>query len=119
MLLIREVTGHPSNPVAAYRDLLWASPTIQLTVTRKDKLTVFVMDMLSRALRVIVYALGLQLNASLFYLHSLKERGATAASRAGIDKLGIKRHGMWASKAFWAYITAPCVCQPHHLPQLL
>ena len=50
---------------------------------------------------------ALGIDTSLFSIHSLRRGGPTAAYRAGIDQLNIKRHGMWASEAFWAYITAP------------
>ena len=31
--------------------------------------------------------------------------------RAGIDQIGIKRHGLWTSDAFWTYVTSPCVVE--------
>ena len=34
VFLILEVIGHPANPVAAYKDLLAASPTTSLNVSR-------------------------------------------------------------------------------------
>ena len=32
-----------------------------------------------------------------------------APYRVGINQLDIKPHGIWASEAFWTYITLPCV----------
>ena len=110
---ILEVTGHTADPVAAYRDLLLASPTISLnqpllTGTRGGKQVVVTLNTLNRALKVMLDALGVDTS-----LHSLQSQrrgvAAKAAYRAGIGQLDIKHHGMWASEAFRGYITMPFV----------
>ena len=63
--------------------------------------------MLARALAVMLQSLGLE--TALYFLHSLRKGGVTAAYRAEIDQLDIKWHRLWFSEAFWSYITAPCV----------
>ena len=65
VLLILDVAGHAANPMVAYKDLLAASPTTSpnqplLTVNRKGKMTVITVDMLSRAPRVMLDALGME-----------------------------------------------------------
>ena len=52
---------------------------------------------------------GLGADPALYSLHSLQRGRATTAFRAGVSALDIKRHGNWASDAFWGYITAPVV----------
>ena len=64
VLLIPEIARHPAEPVAAYTGFLLASITtstnqLLLTVTRPGKLTVVTVDMLSRTLRVMLDAVGM------------------------------------------------------------
>lgn len=47
--------------------------------------------------------------AAAYSLHSLRRGGATAAFRAGVDFIHIKRHGTWTSDAFWDYIVTDSV----------
>ena len=35
--------------------------------------------------------------------------GLLTAYRGGTDQIGIKRHGLWSSVAFWLYVTSRCV----------
>ena len=55
--------------------------------------------MLSQASKVLLEAL--QLDSAMYSLHSLRWGDTTTVYRAGMDKLHIKCHGMWASDAFW------------------
>jgi hypothetical protein len=55
---------------------------------------------------------AVHLDPSMYSLHSLRRGGATAAYIAGMDMLHVKRHGNWASSAFWGYITAPLAAGP-------
>ena len=79
---ILEIERYPADPVATYTDLLLASPTTStnqplLTVTKGGKQDIVTVDMLTRALKVMVDVLGM--DTSLYSLHSLRRRGATAA----------------------------------------
>ena len=49
------------------------------------------------------------MDTGLYLLHSLRRGGAMAAYRVGTDHIAIKHHGLWASYAFWLYVTSPCV----------
>ena len=104
MLPISSVPGHPANPVAAYKQLLAASPTrsanqqLLLTFNKKGQIHTVTVTMLARALRLMLSAMGL--DTVLHSLHRLWRRGATVAYRAWADQLNIKRHGIWSSEAF-------------------
>ena len=93
LLRIPSIPGNPPNSVAAYKQLRAifstksANQTL-LTFIRKGQ--VQTVTMLARAIR-------------------LHRGGAMAAYRAVEDYLDIKRHGIWSSDAFWAYIMAPDV----------
>ena len=50
--------------------------------------------------------LFLDLDPTLYSLHSLRRGGATAAHRQGLHQELIKRHGLWSSDFFWAYVTS-------------
>ena len=74
MLPIPEVKGHPINQVAAYADLLTASPTFHpneplLTIGSGKSKTVVTLPMLANGLRTMLDALCL--DTSLCSLHSL------------------------------------------------
>ena len=110
---IPHVPGSPVDPVAAYRDLLRAQPTIHpnqplLSLPNsKGKIITVTTRHLAVALKELISALDL--DSSLYSLHSLRRGGASAAYQAGVPFQDIKRHGQWKSDAFWLYITAPCV----------
>ena len=75
---IPEVAGHPAYPVAAYRDLLLDSATTSpnqplLTVTKGGKQAAVNMDILTRALKVMMDALGV--DTTLYSLHSVRRGG--------------------------------------------
>ena len=78
-----------------------------LTVTKGTTVIPITAAMLARVLAVKLHSLGL--GHVLYALHSLRRGGATAAYRAGIYQLDIKRHGMWICDGPMSYITALCV----------
>ena len=47
---------------------------------------------------------ALDLDPTLYSLHSLRRGGATVARKQGLHQEMIKWHGMWSSDSFWAYI---------------
>ena len=112
LLRMPTLTGHPTDPVAAYGQLLVVSPTASpnkplLTITHGGRTTLVTVSMLVRAFSVMVKALGL--DPGLYSIQSLRRGGATSAYRAGVAILEVKWHGLWSSEAFWAYIISPCV----------
>ena len=64
ILPVPGVTGHSADPVATYRQLLASSPTMSpdqsfLTYTTQHLCTTVIVSMLSRALSILMDALGL------------------------------------------------------------
>ena len=91
--------------MAAYQQLLDASPTTSpdqplLTYTPKHCCFTIKVSMLSRALSILLDALSLG--------PFLPPQPATAAYQQGLDYTDIKWHGLWASEAFWSYVTSSC-----------
>ena len=71
-LPIPEVIGHPADPVAAYKDIRLPMPTMSpnkpfLTVTRMGKKAIVTVDTLTRALKVMLDALGVEKTYALLY----------------------------------------------------
>ena len=60
--------------------------------------------MLASAFSAMIGALDL--DPALYSLHSLRRGRATAVHRQGLHQEVIKRHGMWSSASFCAYITS-------------
>ena len=108
---IPSLHSHPADPVAAYTELMAASPTTSpnqpiLTMPGRHTYWVVTVSMLSADLNILLDALSL--DASLYSLHSLRRGDATTAYSAGAQQMDIKRHGLWASDTFWLYVTYPC-----------
>ena len=112
LLPLPQVSGHPADPVAAYRQLIQSNPTTHprqplLSFGAPQGLTIVTVPMLARSLRDLLDILGH--DPGLYSLHSLRRGGATTAYTAGVDSLDVKRHGNWASDTFWIYVTSPFV----------
>ena len=107
-----QLPGHPMCPLQAYTELIATSPTRhpnQPLLTRQcaTGYDIICAPLLSRLLRDMLAAL--QQDPGMFSFHSLRRGGATAAFHAGVSIVDVKRHGVWSSDSFWAYITAPVV----------
>lgn len=104
--------GHSMDPLQAYKDLLAASPTTHptqplLTYTLNGYKHVLTSPLLNRLLSDMLGSLGF--NEQDYSFHSLRRGGASTAYHGGVHIAEVKRHGVWASEAFWQYITAPVV----------
>ena len=109
---IPHVQGHTVNPVHAYKDLLSVSLTTHtnqplLTITLGGTRITVAIPMLVTGLKVLLQTLDL--NPSLYSLHSLRRSGATAAYQVGSEQIYIKHHRLWNPDAFWMYMTSLCV----------
>ena len=97
VLPISALPQHPADLVAAYMDMLRASPTtlfnhpLLMFTSSKGPQTVTV-KMLSQALDIMLEAL--KIDTSLYSLNTLKEEGATTADRHGAQQIDIKRHSL-------------------------
>ena len=99
---------HPLCPVAAYKAMLAVHPTTSpndplLLMPGPSPCTPLTIPQLATCFRAVAAYLGY--SPRQFSLHSLRRGGATAAFEAGINFTHIKRHGGWASDAFWQYIS--------------
>ena len=95
--------------MVTYKQLLAAFPTksanqLLLTFIRKGQIQTVMVTMLALTIRLKLHALGFDMR--LYSFHSFSRGDATAAYRVWGDQLDIKRHGLWSSEAFYAYITA-------------
>ncbi len=113
-----EIPGHHLCPKRAYTEMVHAvpnadanSPLLQMPLSRIP----FSTRTLATCFSEIITHLGY--STSAYSLHSLRRGGATAAFSAGVDHVHIKRHGGWASDAFWTYISTPASRSP--IPQAL
>ena len=102
------IPGNPLCPYQAYMDMLATCPTrspndplLQIQ-GRHNNRTILTTAHLSQAFQVMVQALGYPPDS--YSLHSLRAGGASAAFRAGVNYIHIKRHGTWTSDCFWQYI---------------
>ena len=97
----------PLCPVAAFKAMLLVSPTMSpndsLLLLPGVSRNIVTVGKLKTVFRALIKLMGHQ--PSAYSLHSLRRTGATLAYEAGVDYLGIKRHGTWRSGAFWEYIT--------------
>ena len=114
VLHIPAIPHHVADPVAAYHAILQFSPTsspnqVLLTIHSGSKQTIVTVKMLAKALKIMLKAIDL--DSSLYYLRSLRRRGATAAYTKGVQQLDIKHHGLWSSDSFWQYVTSRCTHQ--------
>ena len=110
------IPGSHLCPVTAYEKMVQQIPTQYpnqpLLVLPQDPVshhtyTPVTVSWLSRFMSTTLDTLGY--DAKLFSLHSLRRSGATAAYKLGVDYMNIKRHGLWSSDSFWAYITSDSV----------
>ena len=116
LLHILSMSGHPAGPVAAYKQLLQASFTKaanqpSLTFVKKGQVQTVIVNMLARALRLMLQELGLDMG--LYSLHSLCRGGTVALYRAGADHLDRKRHGHLTSGHGWLW-QLPLLFQNFH-----
>ena len=112
LLPLPTIPHHTADPVAAYKALVKASPTLSanqplLTISSPKGLRVITARLLASALKEMLRALGL--DSGNYSLHSLRRGGATSSYLGGVDPLLVQRHGTWSSNSFWDYITAPVV----------
>ena len=110
LLPIPAITGHPANPVVAYRQLLHVSPTLTankplLNLANNGPLQTVTIPTLAKGLCLMLHALSM--DTGLYSLHSLCRGGVMAAYRTRANQLDIKCHGTSSSDAFWVYIIAP------------
>ena len=109
VLPLPAIPGHPADPAAAFHQLISVSPSTSpdhplLSYRRGPRVVVVTVPMLAAAFAAMIGAL--HLDPALYSLHSLRRGGATAAHRRGLHQELIKRHRMWSSDSFWAYITS-------------
>ena len=108
---IAQMPGHPLCPKQAYIDMLADtpnqdpnSPLLQIPGKPLGKSkSPFTVSQLRVCFTTIMDSLCY--NHKQYSLHSLRRGGATLAFKAGVSYIHIKRHGGWASDAFWQYIT--------------
>ena len=106
------ISGHPTDPVAAYEGLLAALPTLHpaeplLTLpTKRGRRIAVTSAKLHQCLSILLECLGI--NPRPYSFHSFRRGGATAAFNAGVTVLDLQRHGTWKSGAFSDYVTKPC-----------
>ena len=105
------ITGHVTDPVAAYSRMIAALPTRHpteplLTLPGKGARKTVTTALLSKGLAILLECIDI--DPHLYSLHSFRRGGATAAFNAGVNVLDLKRHGTWRSDAFTAYVTPPC-----------
>ena len=110
MIPMPQLAGHAVDPVAAYQLLLRQSPTTSsnqplLTHPSTRGLVTVSKRMLSEALRDMLVSLGF--SDSRYTFHSLRRGGCTTAYKGGVSEVDLKRHGLWASNSFWAYVSKP------------
>jgi hypothetical protein len=111
---IPHVQGAITDPVAAYRHMLHIAPTRHpedplLLLPARHGRRVITIHTLRKAFAQLLELADLSL--SKYTLHSLRRGGATQSFHAGVHQMDVKRHGMWASDAFWGYITSSVVSQ--------
>jgi len=104
--------GHPADPVEAHRLLLRHSPTTSamqplLTVHAQGAAVAVTIPQLAQALKLLLGRLGV--SDTKYSLHSLRRGGCTTAYKQDVPYVDVKRHGNWASDAFWGYVASPQV----------
>ena len=112
LIPVPHLPAHPLDPVQAVSDMFTASPTLYpdqplLTYNVAGRPITVTIDMLAHLLKELLTVMGVA--PGLYTFHSLRRGAASTAFHQGVDQLDIKRHGVWASDAFWTYISAPVV----------
>lgn len=118
LIPLPEVAGNPLCPVAAYKSMLHSVPTR----TQNDPLLMFSQS--RKALTVSYSARSLKaLTDSLclpgLTFHQFRRSGAQIAYQAGVGYVHIKKHGTWASDAFWDYISREVIALSSPVPLAL
>lgn len=112
LIPLPQMIEHPMCPLQAYAELVAVSPTRHpnqplLTRPQGRGYQLVCAPLLTRLLKDMLAVLSV--DPDIYSFHSLRRGGATAAFHAGVTTMDIKRHGIWSSDCFWAYITAPVV----------